>query len=107
MTDPRLGDVNARLMSWRTLMTYFVLSRNGEKSLNKFLSPDPDYLRGPSHGCNTSCVKKISSIGEIIFELRGQVCRQTDKQTQMHKPYTPLLERGLLVLYSFTGKLRV
>ena len=45
-----------------TLMAYFVLSRNGERSLNKFLSPvldpDPDHLRGgPSHGHNTSCVK--------------------------------------------------
>ena len=29
-------------MSWHTLMKYFVLSPNGEESLNKFLSPDPD-----------------------------------------------------------------
>ena len=34
---------------------------NGEESLNKFLSPDPDpdHLRGgPSHGYNTSCLKR-------------------------------------------------
>ena len=37
-------------------MAYFVLSPNGEESLNNFLSTDPDDLRGgPSHGYNTSC----------------------------------------------------
>ena len=41
---------------------YFVSSPNGEESLNKFMSPDPDsdldHLGGgPSHGYNTSCVK--------------------------------------------------
>ena len=55
-TGPRLCfHHNARLTSWRTLMAYFVQSRNGEESLNKCLSPgpdpDPDNLRrGPSHG---------------------------------------------------------
>ena len=55
---------NARLTSWRTLMTYFVLS--GEEFLNRFLSSDPvhDRLRdGPSHGYNTPCLK-ISSQSE-------------------------------------------
>ena len=33
---------NARLTSWRTLTAHFVLSPNGEESLNKFLSPDTD-----------------------------------------------------------------
>ena len=48
-------------------MAYFVLSRNGEESLNKFLSPDPDRLRGgPSHGHSTSCVNK-SSQSELSF----------------------------------------
>ena len=56
---------NACLTSWSTLMEYFGLSPYGEESLNEFLSPDPDpdtdHLRGgPSHGCNTSCVKQSS-----------------------------------------------
>ena len=57
------------VLSWHIV----VLSPNGEESLelNKLLSPDPDHLRGgPSHGHNTSCVKKIKSIGAIVFELR-------------------------------------
>ena len=46
-------------------MSYFVVSPNGEKFLNKLLSPDPDWdpdhLRGGrSHGYNTSCVKESS-----------------------------------------------
>ena len=44
----------------RTLMSYLVLPRNGEESLNKFLSADPDldHLRGgSSHGYAPSCVK--------------------------------------------------
>ena len=42
-------------------MEYFVLSRNGEEFLNKFLSPDPDDLRRElSHGYNTYCVYKSS-----------------------------------------------
>ena len=36
---------------------------------------------GPSHGYNTSCVKKIKSIGAIVFEL----CLLTDRQTNRHK----------------------
>ena len=52
-------------MSWRTLMAYFVISLDGEESLNKLLSsdqdPDPDHLRGgASNGYNTFCVKKSS-----------------------------------------------
>ena len=40
-------------------MAYFVVSRNGEESFNKFLSPDPDHLRaGPRHRYNTYFVKK-------------------------------------------------
>ena len=47
-------------MSWFTLMAYFVLSPNGEESLNKFLSLDPDHLTGgQSHGHNTSCKNKV------------------------------------------------
>ena len=44
---------------WRTVMAYFdfVLSPNGDESLNKFLTRDPDHPRGrPSRG-HTSCVK--------------------------------------------------
>ena len=67
-------------MSWRTLLAYFVLSRNGEESFNKFSSPnlvpDPDHLRGgPSHGDITD-VEKIKSIGRIVF----------DRQADRHKP---------------------
>ena len=53
--------------------------------------PDLDNLRGePSHGYNRSCVKTIRSIGAIVFELFAQ----TDKQTKIHYPRTPLRERG-------------
>ena len=41
----------------------FFQSPNGDESLNKFLSlnPRPDHRRGgPTHGDNTSCVKKSS-----------------------------------------------
>ena len=77
---------NARLTSWRTLMAHFVLSPNGEESLNQFLSPDPDphpdHLRGgPSHGHNTNGVTKIKSIGAIVFELRIRKDVQTYIQT--------------------------
>ena len=47
------------------LKAYFVLSRNGEESLNKFFlsqdtDPYPDHLRGgPSLGDDTSFVTKI------------------------------------------------
>ena len=35
-----------------------------------FIVLGPDHLRGgPSHGYNTSFVKKIKSIGEMVFEL--------------------------------------
>ena len=34
-------DVNARLISLRTLMVYLVVCPNGKESVNKFLSPDP------------------------------------------------------------------
>ena len=48
-----------RLTSWRTLMAYFVVSRNAEEAFNQFLSPD--HLRGgPAHKDNTSCVKTSS-----------------------------------------------
>ena len=54
------------------VVMYFdgILSRNGEESLNKLLSPDrdPDHRRGPRHGYNTSSVKIIKSIGAIFFE---------------------------------------
>ena len=57
-----------RLTSWRNLMAYFMLSHNGEESLNNLLNPDPDHLRGPSHGGNTSCVKKSVELEAIVFE---------------------------------------
>ena len=65
-------------MSWQTLMAYFLLSRNGEESFNKFLSPDPDHFRGgPSYGDNISCVK-IMSIGAIVTDPDIHIDRQTD-----------------------------
>ena len=74
---------NALLTSWHTLMLYLVLSRNGEDSLDTFLSPDldgdPDHLRGgPGHGDSPSCVKrkKNKSIGAIELWV---TC--TDRQT--------------------------
>ena len=59
-------------------MTHFALSRNGEESLNKLLSPDsdPDHIIGPRHGYNTSGVKIIKSIGAIGFEVRALTDRQ-------------------------------
>ena len=48
-------------MSWRTLMSYFVLSGNGKESFNTFLSPNPDQLRGAlSYGYIHFCIKKSS-----------------------------------------------
>ena len=76
-------------------MAHFVLSPNGEESLNRFSSPDPNpdrvHLRG---GNNTSYVKN-KSIGAIIFELRTRTDKQTDrhKLTQMHNTRAPLWER--------------
>ena len=76
-------------------MANFGLSRNGEESFNKYLSPDPGHLRGgPSYGDNTSRVKKIKSIGAIVFQLRTRTDRQTNKHTQMHYPRTPLQDQG-------------
>ena len=62
------------------VVAYFVLSPNGEEYLNKFLTPDPDpdHLRGPSHGYETSCVEKIKTIGKIVFELCVRADIQTD-----------------------------
>ena len=55
-------------MSWRTLMAYYVLSRNGEESFDIFLSPDPDDLTGgPSRRDNTSCVNKSSQLEQSSF----------------------------------------
>ena len=51
---------NGQRTTWRTLMAYFVLSRNCEESFNEFLSPgpDPDHPRGgPSHIDINSCAK--------------------------------------------------
>ena len=70
------------------LMEYFVLSLNGEESLNKFLSPDPGHLRGgSSHGRSTSCVQKLT-------QSEQQFLSYADRQTQMHYPRTLLRERG-------------
>ena len=62
-------------------MAYFVLSPNGEESLNTFLNPDPvrdpGHLRGgPGNGNNTSV---IISIGAIVFQFRVDI--QTDGRT--------------------------
>ena len=59
-------------MSHRTLMSYLVLSRNGEESFNKFLSPDPDpgldHLgRGANHGYS---LRKNNQVRIVVFELR-------------------------------------
>ena len=67
-----------------------------EESLNKFLSPDPDpnpdhLSGGPSHGYNTSCVKKIKSIVAIVFEF---ALGQTDRQTNRPKCITFALLSG-------------
>ena len=61
------------------VVAYLILSRNGEESFNKSLSPDPDPndLRGPSHGYNTLC-RRITPNGAIVFELLAQLDRQTD-----------------------------
>ena len=51
-------DFTIKVTYTHTLMTYFALSPNGEESLNKFSSPDPDHLRGgPSHKYNNLCKK--------------------------------------------------
>ena len=52
-------------------MSFLVLSRNGEQSFNKYLTPDPDpvpdrFRGGLSLGYTPSCVKKINSIGDVI-----------------------------------------
>ena len=52
-------------------MAYFVLTPKGEESLNKVLSPDVDHpRRGPSYGCNTSCVKQIKSLSPDVDHPR-------------------------------------
>ena len=62
---------NVRLMLWRTLMAYYVISRNGEKPFNKFLIPEPDHLReGPSHRDNTSCVKNQVNRSDSFWVTR-------------------------------------
>ena len=49
-------------------MAYFVLSRSAEEFLNTFLSPDLDDLRGgPSHGYNTSCLKKSNQSEQKVL----------------------------------------
>ena len=54
-------------------MAQFVLSRNGEESLNKFLSQNPDrdlvhIRRGQSHGDNILYVKKSNQSEQYFFE---------------------------------------
>ena len=60
-------------------MAYFILSPDGEESLNIFLSPDPDPDRlrgGPSHGHNTSCVNKSSQLDRsFLSHASGQTYR--------------------------------
>ena len=52
-------------------MSYFVLSRNGEVSFNKFLSPnpdlDPDHLRSQLEKC-----------------ILRNACSQTNRQTDLN-----------------------
>ena len=69
---------NARLTSWRVLVSYLVLPRYGEESFNKFLSPNLDLGGGLSHGYTPSCVKK-SSRSEQKFFLVTHVDRQIDQ----------------------------
>ena len=48
-----------------TLTEYVVLFRNSEESFNKYLSPDPDHVRGnPSHG------KPESRVYSLFFVIR-------------------------------------
>ena len=73
-------------------MTYLVVSRNGEESFYKFVTPDqdpnPDHLReGPSHGHNTSCVK-IKSVNAIVFESLARTDKQTDPNA-LHSHSSP------------------
>ena len=70
----------APVISSCTLMSYFVLSCKGEESVNKLLSPVPDP--------NPLCIKPSQS--EQFF--LSYVPRQTDKETQMHDPHTPIQE---------------
>ena len=56
---------NILLTLWHTLMTYYVISLNGEESFNKFLSPDQDFdLDHPRGGLiyeyTSSGVKKLT-----------------------------------------------
>ena len=46
LTSVRIFHYDALLRSLRTVMSCFVLFRNGEESFNKFWSPNPDHLRG-------------------------------------------------------------
>ena len=76
-------------------MAYFVLSRNGEESLNTLLSPDPEFFPDPdpdhprgedrATGIILLALKKIKSIGVIVNELRVRTDKQTDRQTQMRE----------------------
>ena len=59
-------------------MAYSVQSRNGQESFNKLLPPDPDpnlepLREGLCRWGNFSFVKKIKSIGAIVFKLRAWI----------------------------------
>ena len=74
-------------------MAYFVLSRNGEESVNTFFSPYPDqdhFRGGPSHSDNTLCKNQVNRSNSF----KSYASRQTYRQTQLHYPRTPIREWG-------------
>ena len=87
MTDPHLLCMFSSQRTFDVVSYFdgiFFLSLNGEESLNKFLSSDPDpnpgHLRaGLSHQHNTSWVKKSSqSEKQFLRYASGQTYRQTE-----------------------------
>ena len=66
------------LTLWHTLTAYFVVSPNGEESLNIFLCQNSGLSGGPSHMYNTSCVKEASQSKLQFFSYASG---QTDRLT--------------------------
>ena len=60
--------------SWRTSMACFVLSRNGEESSTKFLSPDPDpdFLWTPGGLSLLACLSLLNLLAsQDTFNIIG------------------------------------